>query len=70
MEEQAEPNERMKLANLAAQAAERRLSVTKGTTDGNLPQEQIEISTLRARLERYKFLVIFSLSCEEDCLFN
>ena len=68
VEEKVESNERVKLATLAAEAAERRLSLSKPSSNvklnllqfsshlfliqENIPNEQVEISTLRTRLER------------------
>ncbi|CAF1302561.1 unnamed protein product [Adineta steineri] len=50
-----EDNERVKFANLAAQAAERRLSANKLTNDEPIlitPREDIELTKLRKRLEQ------------------
>ncbi|CAF4244392.1 unnamed protein product, partial [Adineta steineri] len=50
-----EDNERVKFANLAAQAAERRLSANKLTIDEPIlitPREDIELTKLRKRLEQ------------------
>jgi hypothetical protein len=51
LEKKVEINERMKLANLAAEAAERRLNANKVLTSVNISHEDLELTKLRTRLE-------------------